>query len=196
MLSTLSNLKARLALAESDVTHDDLLTAALDAVSTRFDQECSRTFARTENATYEFDPSDVEIIPPIYPIESVSKFELKQSESEGWVEQTSVEFLIRRACVISLETSFVITHSSFGIARVTYTGGYVSPGDTPAPGQTALPSDLEHAALEQAASWFENKDHLGLEVYWGYHSAYSKYSQLDLLPSVRAVLTKYTRYVL
>src|SRR3954471_21810778 len=114
MLSTLPSLKSRLSIVETDITHDYLLTAALDAVSTRFEQECNRTFARTENATYEFDPSDVEIVPPIYPLESVSKFELKQTETEGWVEQTGVEFLIRRACVISLETSFVITHSSFG----------------------------------------------------------------------------------
>jgi hypothetical protein len=196
MLSTLSSLKARLALAESDVTHDDLLTAALDAVSTRFDQECNRTFARTENATYEFDPSDVEIVPPIYPLESVSKFELKQSESGGWLEQTDVEFAIRRACIISLETSFVITHSPLGIARVTYTGGYVLPGTDPAPGQTALPSDLEHAAVEQAAAWYQNKDHLGLEVYWGYHSAYSKFSRLSLLSSVAATLATYKRITL
>jgi hypothetical protein len=192
MLSTLSALKSRLNIAESDITHDDLLTAALDAVSTRFERECNRTFARTENATYEFDPSDVEILPPIYPIESISKFELKQTE--GWVEQTDVEYLIRRSCVISLETSFVITHSSFGIARVTYTGGYVLPGDTPAPGQTALPSDLEQAAIEQAVAWFQNKDHLGLEVYWGYHSAYSKFSKLDLLPAVRQTLNTYRRF--
>ena len=102
MLSTLSKLKSRLSIAESDVTHDDLLTAALEAVSTRFERECNRTFGRTENATYEFDPSDVEIIPDLYPIESVSKFGLKQTESEGWVEQTDIDYLIRRGCVVSL----------------------------------------------------------------------------------------------
>jgi hypothetical protein len=194
MLSTLPSLKSRLSIVETDITHDDLLTAALDAVSTRFERECNRTFARTENATYEFDPSDVEIIPPIYPIESVTAFHLKQSETDGWLEQTDVQFLIRRACIISLETSFVITHSSLGIARVTYTGGYVLPGDAPTAGQTALPPDLEHAALEQAAAWFQNRDRLGLEVYWGYHGSYSKYIQLDLLPSTRAVLKKYERF--
>jgi hypothetical protein len=196
MLTTLAKLKTRLSIVDTDVTHDDLLNAALDAVSTRFDQECNRTFARTENATYEFDPSDVEIVPPIYPLESVSKFELKQSESGGWLEQTDVEFAIRRACIISLETSFVITHSPLGIARVTYTGGYVLPGTDPAPGQTALPSDLEHAAVEQAAAWYQNKDHLGLEVYWGYHSAYSKFSRLSLLSSVAATLATYKRITL
>src|SRR5437868_3728009 len=104
MLSTLSSLKSRLSIVDTDITHDDPLTAALEAVSTRFERECNRTFARTENGTYEFDPSDVEIIPDLYPIESVSKFELKQSETEGWLEQPDVEYLIRRGCVISLET--------------------------------------------------------------------------------------------
>src|SRR5437867_3488656 len=30
------------------------------------------------------------------------------------------------------------------------------PGDTPAAGQTALPDDLEQAAVEQVAYWFQN----------------------------------------
>jgi hypothetical protein len=42
-------------------------------------------------------------------------------------------------------------------ARVTYTGGFVLPGDTPAPGQTPLPPDLEQAAIEQVAYWFRNR---------------------------------------
>jgi len=40
---------------------------------------------------------------------------------------------------------------------VTYTAGYVLPGDTPAAGQTALPDDLEQAAVEQVAYWFQKQ---------------------------------------
>ena len=91
MLTQLSTVKTRLALTVTD--YDDLLTNAIKAVSDRFDKETNRTLSRTANITYEFHASDTEIIPPVFPIESVSKFELKTSESEAWIEQTSVTYL-------------------------------------------------------------------------------------------------------
>src|SRR5690242_16290863 len=99
MLTQLSTLKSRLAIDESDVQFDSILTNTLQALHRRFDSFCNRTFARTVNATYEFDPSDTEILVPIYPIESVSKFELKSTEAEGWVEQTGIDYLIRNSCI-------------------------------------------------------------------------------------------------
>src|SRR5712671_6945235 len=101
MLSTLSSVKLRLAIPDLDVTNDALLTTFLTAISARFDKETNRTLTRTVNSLHEFDPGDTEIIIPGYPIESVSKFELKTSEAEGWIEQTNVDYLIRRSCVIS-----------------------------------------------------------------------------------------------
>ena len=44
-------------------------------------------------------------------------------------------------------------NSQLSTCRLTYTGGYVLPGDTPGPGQTPLPDDLEQAAVEQCAAW-------------------------------------------
>jgi hypothetical protein len=83
MLTTLPTQKLRLALDPADTTYDALLTSAIAAISSRFDRETNRTLARIENATHEFDPGDTEILVPCYPIESVAKFELKTSESEG-----------------------------------------------------------------------------------------------------------------
>ena len=40
---------------------------------------------------------------------------------------------------------------------MTLTGGYVLPGTTPSAGQTALPDDLEQAAVEQVAYWFQKQ---------------------------------------
>ncbi len=102
MLSQLSTLKTRLGIPDTDPQFDDLLTGILRALSARFDQETNRTLARTVNTTFEFDPTDSEICVPGYPIESVSKFELKTTEAEGWVEQTGIDYLIRRNCIISL----------------------------------------------------------------------------------------------
>ena len=93
---------------------------------------------------------EVEIILVQYPLESVTKFETKGMEFDPWVEKTGVEYLVDERCVISLKKRL----GDCGAGRVTYTGGYVPPGATVGTGQTALPDDLEQAAVEQIAAWF------------------------------------------
>jgi hypothetical protein len=133
MLTTLLTLKLRLALAPADTTYDVLQKSAITAVSSRFDRETNRTLARTENATHEFDPGDTEILVPCYPIESVAKFELKTSESAGWLEQPDIEYLIRHSCIISLPSGLCSPSSVLSVARVTYTGGYLQFTQDPRP---------------------------------------------------------------
>jgi hypothetical protein len=198
MLTQLSTLKTRLALLDTDTTCDALLVAAIKSVSARFDLECNRTLARSVDATYEFTADETEICVPCYPIETVTKFELKTSESEGWVEQPNVRYLIRRNCVISLNLAFSLQPLALSQARVVYTGGYVLPGsaplDPPVPVCHNLPDEIEQAAVEQVAYWFQNRDRLGLLRIWDYHATYRHFADLDLLSSVRAVLAKYARW--
>ena len=107
MLTQLVTLKSRLAIPTEDTQYDTLLTNAIKAVSARFDKETNRTLARTENATCEFDPDDTEIIVPCYPIETVTKFELKFTEAAGWREQQPAPgHLIHRPCIITLHAPF------------------------------------------------------------------------------------------
>src|SRR5438552_7894384 len=91
MLTQLNTVKSRLALTVT--YYDDLLTSAIKAVSDRFDKECHRTLARTTSATHEFEVDETEVSPPCYPIESVTKFELKSNETDGWSEQTGLKYL-------------------------------------------------------------------------------------------------------
>lgn len=200
MLTQLATVKARLAIPDIDTTSDALLTNAIKAVSARFDRECNRTLARTENATCEFDAVSTEICVPVYPIEAVTKWETKQSESEGWLEQPAPDYLIRSACVISLHSPLSTINSPPSTCRLTYTGGYVLPGaPDPQPSPTnpqplRLPDDLEQAAVEQVAWWFQNRERLGLSRVWDYHATYRQFADLDLLTSARAVLDKYRRW--
>ena len=196
MLTELATVKARLDILLSDTSHDDLLTRAIEAVSARFDRECNRTLARTVGATQEFRAADTEAIARCYPIETVSKFELKTTEAEGWVEQTGVNYLVREACIISLilPLSFMPQMITPQLARVTYTGGYVLPGTTPSTGQTALPADLESAAVEQVAAWFQQRDKLGLLRYWPSGGIFLAFSQLPLLPQVVASIRPHERW--
>src|SRR4051812_31113608 len=143
MLTLLSTVKTRLAIDEFDLTYDTILTNAINAISFRFDKETNRTLARTVNITQEFDAADTEICLDCYPFESLTRFELKSTEAEGWIEQTGIDFLIRNGCVLTLHSAFRTPQSALGQARITYTGGYVLPGTTPGAGQTALPANLE-----------------------------------------------------
>jgi len=133
-------------------------------------------------------------MPQCYPIETVTKFELKENEADGWIEQSDVQYLLRRACIVSLQSPLFALRSSLSIARITYTGGYVLPGTEPMDGQTSLPPDLEQAAIEQVASWFQNRDKLGLDTVWFHGGVYEKFSKLDLLLPVKATLKKYERW--
>jgi hypothetical protein len=191
MLSTLSSVKSRLAIPDLDIQYDDLLTTALTALSARFDKETNRTLTRTANSLHEFRADDAEIVLPLHPVETISKFELKSNETEGWVEQSNVEYLRRSSCIISLATPLGTCRQQ---ARITYTGGYVMPDTTPGVGQTALPADLEQAAVEQCAYWFMNRDKLGLLRHRPNQGTYIQLANLDLLPSVAAVLNRYTRW--
>jgi len=192
MITQLATVKARLAIDAFDVKYDDLLTNGIKAVGARFDRICNRTFARTVSAMHEFEPCETELAPACYPIESVSKFELKSTEAGGWIEQTGVDYVIRHGCVIALRLALPGA-SSPALARVTYTGGYVLPGTTPASGQTALPDDLEQASVEQVASWFLNRDKLGLIRRWPKGGIYEQFIQTELLPAVTEVLKGYVR---
>ena len=200
MLAELSSLKSRLAIPDTDPQHDDLLTSALEALSARFDNETNRTLARTVNAIFEFDPAATEICPGCYPIESLSKFELKTTEAEGWIQQTGIDYLIRNGCIISLSNNFGLGSLDFelrpSLARLTYTGGYVIPPDTATAGQTPLPSDLEHACIEQAAAWFLRRDMLGLDTSWPKGGILQRFSKLDLLLPVQQVIARYRRWSL
>jgi hypothetical protein len=185
MLIELGTMKARLGLDEIMVKDDMLLLAAIRGISARFDRECGRTLERREGITQEFDGDQVELRLGCFPVESVSRFELKESEAAGWVEQTGVEYLLRSQCVVVLGQCL---GTGAGILRITYTGGYVPPGSTAAPGQTPLPEDLAMAAVEQVAYWYLNRGRLGVVREWPKGGTYTQYSEADLLAGVQRVI--------
>jgi hypothetical protein len=179
-----------------EATYDALLLRAIVAFSARFDRETNRTLARMENATCEFPIRDTQILVSCYPIEIVSKFETKSSESEGWVEQPGVDYLILGRCLIALRTPLRAPGCGAGIARVTYTGGYLVPESPDLPAATRLPAELEQAAIEQVAFWFQTREKVGVTRQWPKGGSYEEFADPDLLPSVRSILERYTRFVL
>ncbi len=189
MLAQLPTLKARLGL--TDTVDDTLLQNLLALATGRFQRFCAREFGRTVNATFEFAGHEREILLPLYPVESVSGFALKANEADGFVTQTGIDYLLRRACVLSLAAPLGTGNEA---GRVTYTGGYVLPGTAPGAGQTALPAELEHACVEQAAHWFANRHRFGLATVSADGGRISPLDPSeDLLPTVKQVLSSYRR---
>lgn len=191
MLTTLATLKARLRI--TDTTDDALLTNFIKHVSARFARECNRHFDRLEGATDEFPADASNLVVTRYPLESVESFELKTTEADGWMALEGVDYLLRPGGVIRLSR---ILGSCSQLLRVTYTGGYVLPGDTPEPEQTPLPDDLEQACVEQAAFWYQRRDQLGIINFSGEGGTLKLTQKPDLLAPVQAVLRKYTRVTL
>jgi len=112
--------------------------------------------------------------------------------------EISRKTLKRDICIISLSSDFRLQTFDFrpSLGRLTYTGGYILPGTTPGPGQTPLPSDLEQAAVEQVAYWFQIRDKLGLKTRWPHGGTYEGFFPSDLLPNVQTTLKKYQRWSL
>ena len=102
MLTQLATIRSRLGI--QDLVDDVLLTNFGKWVSTRFDQTCNRTFARTDGLTWEFDADIKELRPASFPIETVTGFDLKTTEVLGWIAQTMPDYLLRRGTVIVLGT--------------------------------------------------------------------------------------------
>lgn len=191
-LCQLSSVKRRLGIDTADTTDDTILTNAIKAVSARFNKHCNRLFDRTSGDTHEFDAAQKFVLPRCYPIESVSAWHLKSNETDGWEAQSGVDYLIRRSALLELSTPL---GDGAQLGRVTYTGGYVLPGTTPGSGQTALPDDVEQAAIEQAAYWYQRRNQLGLTSVSGEGASLQNFGELDLLPAVRAALVPHIRHL-
>lgn len=201
MITTLASLKTRIKLDQFDTDEDTLLTNLIKHCGDRFDADCNRTFARGAGVFYEFEADRRSITPPRFPIETISAWHLKTDETEGWVAQTGVSYIIRQAgetpTMIALNA---VLGTGEQVARITYTGGYVMPGATAGGAQTALPDGIEQAALEQIAAWYREKDRTGLAGVSGQGGSVtagqvSVVTPLDLLPQVSNLLRGYERWL-
>lgn len=212
MLARLTLLKERLGIPSYETRNDKLLEYFINMTSYRFETECRRFFKRMENFSEEFPADETELIVSRYPIESISGLEIKRSEQTGWEAVNDIVYIVRHQCIISLLKP---AGNYLEQMKLTYTGGYVLPGEPCAAGQTPLPEEIENACVEQSAYLFQNKDRLGLVGFAGLRSDYQRFfgsenqnddsadnssvrmflqfQHFDLLNSVRAVLSRYKR---
>src|SRR2546421_4054509 len=193
MLTQLATLKSRLGLEAFATDDDPLLTNLLKHVSARFACECNRTFDYGAGLTCQFRADQINIIVERPPIEILSRFDLKTTESEGWLLQAGIDYLLSpQKTIIELAQPL---GTSRQLGRVTYTGGYILPGALPAGNPIALPDDLEQACLEHVAYWYQRRAQLGLVSVSSGDSTVQQFQSADLLPQGQAVLKHYERWV-
>ncbi len=193
MLTTVLNIKSRLGLDAFDTADDPLLTNLLKHVSARFAAGCNRIFDYGAALAYEFRADQSNIIVDHPPVELVSKFELKSTESEGWLLQSAIGYLLSPLKTI-IELAQPLGQSG-QLGRITYNGGYILPGSAPVSGVSPLPDDLEQACVEQVAYWYQRRAQLGLVSVSNDSGVVQQFQSSDLLPQVRVVLRHHERWI-
>jgi hypothetical protein len=96
----------------------------------------------------------------------------------------------------AVSAGFIPLRWETGDANASFRVKYLLPGSPDETSATRLPADLEQAAVEQVAFWFQSRDKLGLKTYWPKGISYQQFAVFDLLPSVASILKKYQRLTL
>lgn len=204
--SSLKKLKEQL-LAEAlraGSKYDAPLLVLGKGVVGQFERFCDRKFLRVENATDVIAADRIQFLLSRFPIESLSRIELKDNEADGWVEQT-IATLVQ---TIDAENGIVNLPDSadagawWAKLRFTYTGGYwfdeTEEGNDALPsGATAVPDDLFLAWILQCKTVWQSLDKLGTkitEVGPGSQFVTGTLNSLDLTPTVKQMLGQFKRY--
>ncbi len=206
-LGTLDALKAAVLPAglAAQATFDAQLSAIGKSVAAQFDAFCSRKFVRTEGATWDGTADRVFVSLPCYPVEQVSKIEVRfygQSSDGTFIGAPTYDDLTdavvgtvdQLAGLLDLQ----YPQGAFGDRlRITYTGGYwIDPGDgSPMPDTaTPLPGDLFSAWTLQVGTELQARDVLGIGVVRDEKQGAPGYAAgLRLTPAVRDILSTYRR---
>ncbi len=203
-LANLVYLKSQLlaAVLRDGTDYDAPLTTIGKGVATQLENACQRKFARLEGAV-EILPADYcQFLLERYPLESISKIELKLTEADGFVEKVINDYVR----TIDLKVGIVNLPDGqdagpwYARLRFTYTGGFwIDDTDdisgTVPEGQTELPADLRLAWVLQCREVWNKTDKSGVGIIEGMAEKVKipSLSEIKLIPQVEQILTDYIR---
>ncbi len=191
-------------------TYDVQIAAIGKGVAAELERYCNRKFLRTVADTFECSADLRHQVLPRYPIEALTKIEIRYSLADGWADQGVISDLVWNIAEQAGLVTFPI-RPGFNQARLrfTWTGGYffetLEPTDGGYPtavpsGSFALPADLILAWQLQCEHIWTQRDKLGLAIGKDVHSENARVipslAQIELLPTVRAKLVPLIRYAL
>ncbi|MCX6896325.1 MAG: hypothetical protein NTZ16_12670 [Verrucomicrobia bacterium] len=199
--SNLTELKAHLlpSAMRSGIAFDTAIAAIGLGVVTAFEQYCNRKFQRTVAATMVCTADRDHCYLDRYPVEALTKTELKADINVGWEQQDGL--------VLNMNEASGLVYWGAGISfawaqlRFTFTGGFfwntLEPADQGYPaalpnGAAALPADLKLAWLMQCEAIWANRDKLGASVA-DEPEKHSKISKVEFTPLVIETLNNYRR---
>jgi len=199
MLCTLAQFKTRY-----DVTgtgHDALITQILTGVSAQLAAEAGRisqgvpalektTLTETITVSDERLATIILACRPVVSITSVKEaFYGDHADADALVENE--DYQIDKPLGLLHRIGYWLCGRL--TVQVVYIGGYVSAGDTPGDGETALPDDIVEAALDQAGFVYQRRMSKGLTSESVQGGSISAYAQDKLLPGVAATMRRYRR---
>lgn len=200
-LSNLNFLKTQL-LAEAvrvSTKYDAALQLIGSGVAGQMERFCNRKFFRTENAQFTCSADRDHVFVDRYPIEAISKVELRTDRLAGWEEQSN--FVVNLDELTGKIYWGYDAAPHYGQLRFTFTGGFwfditeENNGALPS-GANALPDDLRFAWILQCRAVWQAIDKQGKDVaVTGSSSNFvtGTISGLELLPQVKEILLAHRR---
>jgi len=190
-LVSVAQAKAYCGIETATTTWDTVLETLIDGVSEGFNRLCARTLAKATHTNVYLDgPEGRDLILPNFPVVSIT------SIYEDDVELTADEDYRLYAEAGILRRIGGDWARGDRVIKITFVAGFVVLGSAPGTGETALPADLQLAALQQiAAEWMAHKNKT-----WGRTSesgpdgsSITRFETTQFLREVREVLARYRR---
>ena len=185
--------------------YDVQIIAIGKGVAAHMEQFCNRKFGRVVGETFAVNADRKSLVTERYPIETVTKIEIRDDLATGWVDQGAVNqvlFNIREEAGMLQFAGYL--GASFSRLRVTYTGGYFFetaepidggyPTATPV-GSTPLPDELRLAWLQQCSHVWRQTDKLGTTIAEKPATG-SPLLDLKWLPDVEDIILNFRRYAI
>ena len=172
-------------------------------VAAMMENFCNRKFARAVGDQAVFPGDRASFVLHRYPVEALTKIELRMQDSEQFVEPATTSLLS-----VSLASGIVYFNDKadggpyYAQVRLTFTGGYwfetLEPEDEGYPstapaGAALLPPDLRLAWLIQCREVWSKIDKLGTGIV-DTPDKQSATGVLDLSPMVKSMLRQYVQY--
>ncbi len=194
-LCLLQDVRNRIGYESGDTSDDAAINDIIRGVSAMFDVYCNRVFLVTStDETEYYDGGDRIIIIQRFPIVSITSLTESAEGIYDWDNETALTANTHYRAINKLGTIKKLRNifmPGIETIRLVYIGGYCAAGVTPSAGQYALPDDIREAAIMQSQFTIKRRDDIGLTAVSGQGMSITKFSSMDLLPSVKKTLNKY-----
>jgi len=195
-ICTLADVKDRLGISTTE--DDTLINRIITGLESIFDNYTMRKLLLNAiDETVYWTGQGQRIILPRFPIVSITSIKecwnYDFNNATALTANTDYRLLANSGIVYRISSAW--NNCEDGV-EIKYRGGYVSAGQTPAAGETAMPADISEAAIEQASFIYKRRMNIGLLSQSSNGGSISSFSAMDLLPLVKDTLDRHKRLIL